>query len=467
VLTLDLEEYLRGVVPAEVYASYHAEALKAQAIAARTYAARRISSQTTKPYDVDDTTATQAYRPHDRLDPRTDAAVRATTGEVLRYGGRLIDAVYTDSNGGRIVSAKERWGSNVPYLVAKNDPYDPTAARSGHGVGMSQRGAQEMAKQGMTYRQILAFYYPGTALTLEDKTMENDQPTQPNYNAMGIAYSAAHWAEQQLGKPYDQSRRRQDGVFDCSSLVARAYAAVGAPFAVVGADYPDCPTSNLEPYADTFEMLWPPAGRGAMGQSLGGSDALALAVQAGDLIFYHTTTARDKKVNGKTIYGITHVVMVGTEIDTIVHARGTRYGVVKTAKNLYTQLGEKKIVAIMRYSPDTPLVQGMRGNRVKALQADLNAKGARLTVDGDYGAKTAAAVAACSDVTIATGPMTKQVRVTGTTVNVRPSAGTTGAPLGIVSKGMLLALVADGAEWRRVTYKGGEAFIAAKYTEVE
>jgi len=159
IVTLDLDDYLRGVVPAEMYASDPPEA---QAIAARTWAARRIKPS--QPYDVDDTSACQAYRPHDRIDKRTDAAITATRGQVLRYAGKLIDAVFTDGNGGRMVSASKRWGSAVPYLVDKPDPYDNSPKVSGHGVGLSQIGAREAAKQGLSYRQILAFYYPGCAI---------------------------------------------------------------------------------------------------------------------------------------------------------------------------------------------------------------------------------------------------------------------------------------------------------------
>lgn len=160
VILLDLEEYLRGVVPSEMPASWPLEALKAQAVAARTYAARRAGKG--KGYDLDDTANSQAYRT-DYFRNSTDAAIQSTRGQVLCYKGSLIDAVYSSSNPGHTRSAEERWGNAVPYLIRREDPYD-THGGGGHGVGMSQWGARGAAEQGLNYKEILAFYYPGTSL---------------------------------------------------------------------------------------------------------------------------------------------------------------------------------------------------------------------------------------------------------------------------------------------------------------
>lgn len=170
--SLEMEEYLKGVVPSEIKAeSCPAEAMKAQAVAARTYGMRKCSERRGKPYDVDDTAGCQAYGARPRH-ARSDAAVEATRGQVLTYNGRLIDAVYTDSNGGRCVSALERWGSAVPYLIDQADPYDKSGRVRGHGVGMSQIGATARAKAGMSCAEILAFYYPGCKVK---KLLEEDK----------------------------------------------------------------------------------------------------------------------------------------------------------------------------------------------------------------------------------------------------------------------------------------------------
>lgn len=87
-----------------------------------------------------------------------------TAGQVLYYNNQLINnAYYSSSNGGRIKSSQEVWGGVRPYLISKDDPYD-NGTGGCHGVGMSQAGAKEMARQGFTYEQILSFYYPGTTI---------------------------------------------------------------------------------------------------------------------------------------------------------------------------------------------------------------------------------------------------------------------------------------------------------------
>ena len=166
---LDLEEYLLGVVPSEIYESSHIEALKAQAVAARTFAVKRAMAGTV----VDDTTSFQAYRaPLAESSPRSRQAVTETAGQVLTYGGEIIDCFYSASNGGTCKRSGEVWSRDYPYYVNKPDPWD-TAAReekptsASHGVGLSQVGCMWAARQEIPYNEILAFYYDGAALVHE------------------------------------------------------------------------------------------------------------------------------------------------------------------------------------------------------------------------------------------------------------------------------------------------------------
>jgi len=115
---LPLEQYLRGVVPLEMPASWSSEALKSQAVAARTYAVRLRSANPQRYYQVCDTTACQVYRGADAEDPRTDAAVAAVAGRVLHYGGAPALTMFSSSNGGHTADG------GTPYLVAKPDPWD-------------------------------------------------------------------------------------------------------------------------------------------------------------------------------------------------------------------------------------------------------------------------------------------------------------------------------------------------------
>lgn len=169
IITLPLEEYIRGVVPGEMKASsYHDEALKAQAVAARTYAMRYIKSRTGYQYDLDDTSNRQVYCPYDRsrgLNPRADKAVEATAGQFLTYNGKLATVFFTHANGGRTVSHLTWQKKDLPYLPEKDDPYDDSKKVAGHGVGLSQVGANNAAKRGLSYKDILSFYYPGTILS--------------------------------------------------------------------------------------------------------------------------------------------------------------------------------------------------------------------------------------------------------------------------------------------------------------
>ncbi|MCY7509901.1 SpoIID/LytB domain-containing protein [Bacillus safensis] len=115
---IPFEDYLKGVVPNEMPASWNVEALKAQAVAARTYSVKSIGKV------VPDTTAFQVYGGYNWYTNSTKA-VDATKGKVLKYNNQLISATYYSSNGGYTEASEEVWGSALPYLVAKKDPKDP------------------------------------------------------------------------------------------------------------------------------------------------------------------------------------------------------------------------------------------------------------------------------------------------------------------------------------------------------
>ena len=163
---LDIEEYLRGVVPAEMYESSDLEALKAQAICARTYAYRRkdmLLTDTSKHQAFDASKVGRALR--------SDEAIRATAGQVLTHGGKLVDCFYSASNKGQTKRSGDVWRTHYPYYVSKPDEWDDAArserniTASGHGVGMSQHGAMWAARKGVRCKSILAFYYEGATIT--------------------------------------------------------------------------------------------------------------------------------------------------------------------------------------------------------------------------------------------------------------------------------------------------------------
>lgn len=120
---VSLEQYLYGVLPREVPHDWPAEALKAQAVAARTYAVSRIERAAGLAYDLEDTVLSQVYGGYDAERPGTNGAVDATRGEIMRYGGQPIVAYFHSHSGGRTEDPAYVWGARLPYLVSKDDPH--------------------------------------------------------------------------------------------------------------------------------------------------------------------------------------------------------------------------------------------------------------------------------------------------------------------------------------------------------
>ncbi|UBV42418.1 SpoIID/LytB domain-containing protein [Deinococcus taeanensis] len=125
---VDLEDYLRGVVPAEMPASWPAAALQAQAVIARTYVTARINPAT--PYDTCATESCQVYGGVAAEKPQTDAAVAATRAQVVAFGGRAASTYFSSDSGGFTASSAEVWGKDLPYLTAKADPFSADGPRA-------------------------------------------------------------------------------------------------------------------------------------------------------------------------------------------------------------------------------------------------------------------------------------------------------------------------------------------------
>lgn len=117
-----LESYLLGVVPGEMPKEWPLEALKAQAVAARTYAVGNLLKG--RPYDLYSDWRSQMYYGVERETTSTTEAVRGTKGKVVTYGGKVAQVFYFSSSGGRTASAVDIYGSEVPYLAAVDDPWD-------------------------------------------------------------------------------------------------------------------------------------------------------------------------------------------------------------------------------------------------------------------------------------------------------------------------------------------------------
>lgn len=286
-----------------------------------------------------------------------------------------------------------------------------------------------------------------------------------------IAQKAAQWALSKVGCAYSQAKRTQERIFDCSSLVARAYSAQGKKWKYGGS----VPISMYEVYDDEFELLWPDS-YSKIGKSFGGKSVINLANQEGDLQF--ACTDSDTERSNK----ITHVTMV-TSSSRIVHARSTKYGVRTDSISLYSG----KICAVVRYNPSCDLRTGMCGWRTLALQKALNQNGADITEDAEFGSKTRSAVLdyqrehGLAETGIADATMLKSlnlielpqeeqqnadigeyVQVTGNSVNLRTGPGTEFDSACIVHKGDLLKkLDTDG--WTAVERNEHPYWISDRY----
>lgn len=133
---MTMEDYLTGVLMGEMPASFQAEALKAQAVAARTYTMKRLASGGTL---SDDPSVCQAFISPEKAQEKLGSqweqllrklrqAVTDTEGQVLTYDGELISATYFSCSGGRTESAQAVWGGDVPYLVSVESPGEEECA---------------------------------------------------------------------------------------------------------------------------------------------------------------------------------------------------------------------------------------------------------------------------------------------------------------------------------------------------
>lgn len=134
-----MHDYLSSVVGSEMYVHWPLEALKAQAVAARSYALTHHVRHANRNYDLDNTQRYQAYLGVAKETNTTQQAVAATSGEFISYNGGIVESLYAAS--------------------------DQIVQEAHSGQGMSQTGAMQLASAGYSYEQILATYYPETGLS--------------------------------------------------------------------------------------------------------------------------------------------------------------------------------------------------------------------------------------------------------------------------------------------------------------
>lgn len=193
ILYIPLEQYLYGVLPYEMNDSFPLEALKAQAVAARTYALRMRSIRTNRSYDVVDTANDQVFRGYDPLTENAIRAVDETKGIVGMYKGGYAACYFSASNGGQTELPQDIWGGegDFGYLEIKEDPYDVENPASVDKVlGVSRDGAsldgqlKDLLKAGLT-EQLSALGYSGEPGDFEILSVDAIVPHTPLHETEG------------------------------------------------------------------------------------------------------------------------------------------------------------------------------------------------------------------------------------------------------------------------------------------
>ena len=191
-MTLPLEDYLKGVVPYEMSNSFPLEALKVQAVCARTYALSKMTQNVSAEWDVVDNTNDQVFRGIPTQHENSSRAVEETTGLVLTYKDKLITAWYSASNGGQTELPGNVWGgNNIPGCFAMtDDPWDAqnpestvrTAVLSKDGSGLS-RGILRLIRTELVKEAELSGRLPEKPEELKVDAIRAVKLTTPRYAA--------------------------------------------------------------------------------------------------------------------------------------------------------------------------------------------------------------------------------------------------------------------------------------------
>ena len=152
---VDIEQYLRGVIGEEMIQSWPLEALKAQAVAARTYAINELRSPMSfAEYDICASTACQLYRGVNAEHESTDRAVMQTQGLVLTFNGQIAETPYHADSGGHVASSHEVWSQQIPYLDSKVDISYASPFDNWQHDFDAMKVAEELSRQGYAIGDI-------------------------------------------------------------------------------------------------------------------------------------------------------------------------------------------------------------------------------------------------------------------------------------------------------------------------
>lgn len=169
---LGLEEYLYGVVPREMPSTFSYEALKAQAVAARSYAVCSVTRNKDKSFDLYDTVSSQVYGGFDAERDNVRKAVDETRGQILLSDGKVVNATYSSSNGGYTADANDVWGTKFKYLISKEDKYSINEPNYNWNFEISANDLiNGLKKQGINVKSINKIYVKENNISKRAKTI--------------------------------------------------------------------------------------------------------------------------------------------------------------------------------------------------------------------------------------------------------------------------------------------------------
>ena len=180
---VSLEEYIYSVVSSEMGSSFEMDALKAQAVAARSYAISNLKKYIKHGYNLTNDIYSQVYLGVNNVNDKIRKAVDETKGLIASFNGEVINATYSSSNGGVIASSEEVWGNKYPYLVVKSDPYSTNTPNVDWKVEVSRDNLDELLAQKTNKRNF-------TGLKLQKNVLGRVNSVIVSYNDGDVELSA-------------------------------------------------------------------------------------------------------------------------------------------------------------------------------------------------------------------------------------------------------------------------------------